>query len=80
MRRFVLGWKRLGYEGKFGANIINYADDLVICCQGQANEVLVEMRRTPPNPGQVRFRPCPPSLAVPWQWAGPGGAALPPIK
>lgn len=45
MRRFVLGWKRLGYEGKFGANIVNYADDLVICCRGQAEEVLVEMRQ-----------------------------------
>lgn len=45
MRRFVLGWKRLGYEGKFGANIVNYADDLVICCQGQAGDVLVGMRR-----------------------------------
>jgi group II intron reverse transcriptase/maturase len=45
MRRFVLRWKRLGYEGKFRANIVNYADDLVICCRGQAEEVLVEMRR-----------------------------------
>jgi hypothetical protein len=30
MRRFVLGWKRLGYEQRFGARIVNYADDLVI--------------------------------------------------
>lgn len=29
MRRFVLGWKRLGHERKFGASIVNYADDLL---------------------------------------------------
>lgn len=45
MRRFVLGWKRLGYEQRFGAHIVNYADDLVICCQGQADEALLAMRR-----------------------------------
>jgi len=27
MRRFILGWKRLGYEQKYGARIVNYADD-----------------------------------------------------
>jgi RNA-directed DNA polymerase len=45
MRRFVLGWKRLGYERKYGANIVNYADDLVICCRGWADEALVAMRQ-----------------------------------
>jgi len=30
MRRFVLGWKRMGYEQRFGAHIVNYADDRVI--------------------------------------------------
>ena len=45
MRRFVLGWKRLGYERQFEANIVNYADDLVICCRGRAEEALIEMRR-----------------------------------
>ena len=32
MRRFVLGWKRLGHEKRWKAYIVNYADDLVICC------------------------------------------------
>jgi RNA-directed DNA polymerase len=45
MRRFVLGWKRMGYEQRFGAHIVNYADDLVICCQGQADEALLAMRQ-----------------------------------
>ena len=44
MRRFVLGWKRLGHEARFGARIVNYADDLVICCQGRAEEALGAMR------------------------------------
>ena len=33
MRRFVLGWKVLGYEQRFDAHIVNYADDFVICCR-----------------------------------------------
>lgn len=45
MRRFILGWKRLGYEQVFGASIVNYADDLVICCRRRADEALVAMRR-----------------------------------
>jgi len=44
MRRFVLGWKKLGYEERLGATIVNYADDLVICCRGRAEEALVTMR------------------------------------
>ncbi|MCK7582580.1 MAG: reverse transcriptase domain-containing protein [Chromatiales bacterium] len=33
MRRFILGWKKLGLERRFGARIVTYADDLVICCK-----------------------------------------------
>jgi RNA-directed DNA polymerase len=44
MRRFVLGWKKLGHEKRLAAYIVNYADDLVICCQGQAEEALARMR------------------------------------
>jgi len=44
MRRFVLGWKKLGHEKRFGAYIVNYADDLVICCRGKADEALSSMR------------------------------------
>lgn len=45
MRRFALGWRRLGHERRFGACIVNYADDLVICCQGQPERALAEMRQ-----------------------------------
>jgi group II intron reverse transcriptase/maturase len=44
MRRFVLGWKKLGHEKRLEARIVNYADDLVICCRGRAEEALALMR------------------------------------
>src|SRR5450432_1549709 len=44
MRRFVLGWKKLGHEKRLSAYIVNYADDLVICCRGNAEEALAAMR------------------------------------
>src|ERR1019366_496048 len=44
MRRFVLGWKKLGHEKRLKAYIINYADDFVICCQTGADEALDLMR------------------------------------
>ena len=45
MRRFVLGWHRLGCARRFGAHIVNYADDLVVCCKGSAEEALQAMRQ-----------------------------------
>lgn len=45
MRRFVLGWRRLGYAEQYGAQIVNYADDLVICCKRQAEEASQAMRQ-----------------------------------
>jgi group II intron reverse transcriptase/maturase len=45
MRRFVLGWKQLGYAERYKAHIVNYADDLVICCKGSAEEALRAMRQ-----------------------------------
>src|SRR5579864_230022 len=44
MRRFVLGWKKLGHEERLGAYIVNYADDFVICCRGRAEEALATMQ------------------------------------
>jgi group II intron reverse transcriptase/maturase len=43
MRRFVLGWKKLGHERRLKAYVVNYADDLVICCRGKADEALAWM-------------------------------------
>ena len=45
MRRFVLGWKVLGHEQHLDAQIVNYADDFVICCRGTADEAMSAMRR-----------------------------------
>lgn len=45
MRRFVLGWKKFGHEQRWGAYIVNYADDLVICCRGSAEQALAAMRQ-----------------------------------
>ena len=44
MRRFVLGWKKLGHEKRLKAYIVNFADELVICCRGKAAEALLTMR------------------------------------
>jgi group II intron reverse transcriptase/maturase len=44
MRRFVLGWKKLGHEKRLQARIVNYADDLVICCRSEAEKALAAMR------------------------------------
>ena len=45
LRRFVLAWKRMGYERQFGGCIVTYADDLVICCTRQADLALEKMRQ-----------------------------------
>jgi group II intron reverse transcriptase/maturase len=45
MRRFVLGWKKLGLERSLGSRIVTYADDLVILCRkGKAEKALTRMR------------------------------------
>ena len=44
MRRFVLGWKTLGYAVRLHARIVNYADDFVICCRGTADQAMTVMR------------------------------------
>ena len=45
MRRFVLGWKKLGLERSLGSRIVTYADDLVILCRrGKAVEAVQRLR------------------------------------
>ena len=44
MRRFVLGWKVLGHARRLNAEIVNYADDFVICCRGTAEAAMATMR------------------------------------
>lgn len=62
MRRFVRGWKTLGYERRLNASIVNYADDLVICCRGTAEEALSAMRvmmsKLKLTVNEAKTRPC----------------------
>jgi len=44
MRRFVHGWKKLGFTARLQAQIVNYADDFVICCRGTAEQAAAAMR------------------------------------
>ncbi len=45
MRRFVLGWKKLGLERSLGTRLVTYADDLVILCRkGNAERALQRLR------------------------------------
>ena len=45
MRRFVLGWKKLGLEQRLGSRLVIYADDLVILCRhGNAEAALHHLR------------------------------------
>ena len=40
MRRFILGWKALGYARRFGAEIVNYADDVRFVEQGLETDLI----------------------------------------
>src|SRR4051794_35970773 len=65
MRRFVHGWKSLGHERRLNASIVNYADYLVICCRGTADEAMTAMRaimnklKLTVKEAQTRLRPGP---------------------
>ena len=46
MRRFVLGWQKLGLEQSLGTRLVTYADDLVILCRrGSAENALHHLRQ-----------------------------------
>ena len=44
MRRFVLGWKKLGWEEKLQAHLVVYADDFVFLCRSNAEEAMKQMQ------------------------------------
>lgn len=44
MRRFLLGWKQQGCARRWSAHVVNYADDLVICSKGHADDAMEAMR------------------------------------
>lgn len=65
MRRFIVGWKKLGWERRFNARVVNYADDMVILCRGsagQAREAMQQMMtklRLTVNENKTRVCECP---------------------
>ena len=45
-RRFLLAWERFGHRAWLDAHVVNYADDLVICCRpGNGPAALATMRQ-----------------------------------
>lgn len=45
-RRFLLAWERFGHQAQLDAHVVNYADDLVICCRpGNGATALAAMRQ-----------------------------------
>ena len=45
MRRFILGWKALGYARHFRSEIVNYADDLCVLGKAPAADMLAAVER-----------------------------------
>ena len=60
MRRFILGWKVLGYARRFEAEIVNYADDFAVLGRAPAAEmrsavdVLMKRLKLPINAEKTR--------------------------
>jgi hypothetical protein len=45
-RRFILAWDKFGFTQTFDTQIVNYADDFVICTKpGNGQRVMNEMRK-----------------------------------
>ncbi|WP_419166164.1 reverse transcriptase domain-containing protein [Candidatus Palauibacter sp.] len=65
MRRFILGWKALGHARRFGAEIVNYADDFRVLGKAPAAEMpaavnrLMERLKLPVNARKTRCLRCP---------------------
>ncbi len=62
LRRFVLGWKGLGLGRRLNAPIVNFADDVVICGRGTAEEAMVTrqamMRRLASTVNEAKTQTC----------------------
>ena len=65
MRRFILGWKTLGFARRFRSEIVNYADDLCVLGKAPAAEMLAAVERLmaglklPVNERKTRCLRCP---------------------
>ncbi|EPZ6036735.1 reverse transcriptase domain-containing protein [Pseudomonas aeruginosa] len=44
-RRFILAWEKFGHAKRLHAHIVNYADDMVICCRpGSGGQAMAHMQ------------------------------------
>ena len=65
MRRFILGWKKLGYARRFCAEVVNYADDVCVLGKAPAAEMhkgverLMAGLKLPINEQKTRCLRCP---------------------
>ena len=65
MRRFILGWKTLGFARRFCSEIVNYADDFCVMGKAPAAEMLTAVKRLmqglklPVNEQKTRCLRCP---------------------
>ena len=86
MRRFILGWKVLGYARRFGAEVVNYADDFCVLGKAPAAEMLVAVNRLmdklklPINAQKTRCLRCPEEpleflgYCIGWNYRPTGGS------
>jgi len=65
MRRFILSWKQQGYAQRFGAEIVNYADDFCVLGRAPAAAMLtavnwlMERLKLPVNAQKTQCLRCP---------------------
>lgn len=45
-RRFILAWEKFGLDRRHQAQIVNYADDLVLCCAPENGQAALQSMRT----------------------------------
>ena len=86
MRRFILGWKLKGYAQRFGAEIVNYADDFCVLGKAPAAEMLATVNRImgvlklPVNARKTRCLRCPEEpfeflgYRIGWNWRRTNGS------
>jgi len=86
MRRFILGWKLKGYAQRFGAEIVNYADDFCVFGKAPAAEMLAAVKRImgvlklPVNARKTRCLRCPEEpfeflgYRIGWNWRRTNGS------
>ena len=84
MRRFVLGWKMLGYARRFRAEIVNYADDFCVLGKAPAAEMLAVVEsimsklKLPVNARKTQCLRCPEEelhflgYRIGWNWRKSG--------